>query len=132
MAKVDKEYYAMLQGMQFALKVAKEKGIDGLEDEVKLRSKTNLPLTVSRKAFDECINNIKMNTIDTVIILCAATLHDEFGFGQKRVQQFLDRFDDKAECLCNDYCTWDDYIDVIKEELKLELNIRKNDKNVRC
>ena len=36
----------------------------------------------------------------------------------------------KAECIGEDYCTWEDYIQVIKEELNFDLGIRKNDKDV--
>ncbi len=120
------------EGMAFALQIAKEKGIDGLEQEVKMRGLTNLPTKVSKKALDECVLNIKNNVIDTFVILLAATLHDEFGFGEKRVQKALNAFTFKAECIGDDYCTWQDYIQVIKEELNIELDIRENNKNVSC
>lgn len=128
----DKYMEGRNEGMAFALKIAKEKGIEELEREVTMRRITNLPSSVSRKALDECIVNIKNNVVDTFVILLAATLHDEFEFGQKRVQRAIDRFNDKAECLADDYCTWGDYIQTIKDELNIELNIRVNDKNVRC
>ena len=59
-----------------------------------------------------------------------ATLHDEFGFGEKRIQRAIDRFNFKAECLADDYCSWDDYIQTIKDELGIICDIRKNDKDV--
>ena len=119
MGKISKEEQARLQGMSYALKVAKEKGIDGLEKDLKMRNIVNLPIPVSRKALDECIVNIKNNVVDTFIVLLAATLHDEFGFGEKRVQRAIDVFNFKAECLADDYCTWNDYIEVIKDELNI-------------
>lgn len=127
MAKVNKEEQARREGMAYALKVAKEKGIDGLEEELKFRNATHIPVAVSRSACDEQINLIRLNTIDTVTILFVATLHDEFDFGQKRVQRVLDRFDQKAEGIIGNYCTWDDYIQLIKEELNITLAIRKNE-----
>lgn len=132
MAKINKEEQWRREGMSYALKIAKERGIDGLEEELKVRNATQLPLRVSVKAMEECIVNIKNNVLDTVIILMAATLHDEFGFGEKRVQRAINRFDLKAECLAEGYCTWQDQIDVIKEELGIELGIRYNDKDVKC
>lgn len=131
MGKISKEEQARLQGMSYALRVAKEKGIDGLESDLRMRNIVGLPVPVSRKAMDECIVNIKNNVIDTFVILLAATLHDEFGFGEKRVQRAIDRFNFKAECIADDYCTWDDHIKIIKDELGIELSIRKNDKDVR-
>ena len=131
MAKVDKFMEGRNEGMAFALKIAKEQGIEALEQEVKMRRLTFLPSAVPKKALEECIQRIKDNTLDTYTILLVATLHDEFGFGQKRIQRAIDRFDSKAEAICDDMTNWDDYIDAIKEDLGLELSIRKNDSDVR-
>lgn len=65
-------------------------------------------------------------TLDTVIVLAVATLHDEFEFGQKRCQRFMDRMSTKADCLTEDMCTWQDYVEAIRAELGLELQIRVN------
>ena len=118
------------EGMSYALKIAREKGIEELEKDLKMRKVVDLPIPVSKKALEECINNIKNNTVDTFVILMIATLHDEFGFGEKRIQRAIDRFNFKAECLAEDYCSWDDYIQTIKDELGLICDIRKNDKDV--
>lgn len=120
------------EGMLYAYQYAKEHGLDALENEVRLRNLTNIPTQVSRKAIDECVMKIKNNTCDTFAILMASVLHDEFGFGEKRVQRALDRFMLKSECVVDDYVTWQDMIDNIKEELNIQLSIRMNDKDVRC
>ena len=124
------EEKARREGMSYALKIAREKGIEELEKDLKMRKVVDLPIPVSKKALEECINNIKNNTVDTFVILMIATLHDEFGFGEKRIQRAIDRFNFKAECLAEDYCSWDDYIQTIKDELGLICDIRKNDKDV--
>lgn len=131
MAKISKEEQARREGMAYALKVAKEGGIEALEEDLKMRNITNLPIPVSKKALNECVMNIKNNTVDTFTVLLAATLHDEFGFGEKRVQRAISRFSLKAQCIAEDYCTWNDIIENIKEELNIELDIRKNDKDVK-
>lgn len=120
------------EGMLYAYNYAKEHGLDALEQELKVRRLTNLPTQVSTKALNECLMNIKYNMVDTFMILLAATLHDEFGFGEKRVRRAIDRFNFKADCLGEDYVTWQDLIENIKEELNILLSIRKNDKDVRC
>lgn len=128
---MNKEQKARFEGMAYALRVAKEGGVEALEADLKMRNITNLPIPVSKKALNECVMNIKNNTVDTFTVLLAATLHDEFGFGEKRVQRAISRFSLKAQCLAEDYCTWSDIIENIKEELNIELDIRKNDKNVK-
>lgn len=120
------------EGMLYAYNYAKEHGLDALEKEIKFRRITNLPIPVDKKAVDEFILNVKNQTTDTFMVLLAATLHDEFGFGEKRVQRAIDRFNFKAECLGDEYVTWQDMIENIKEELNIQLSIRINDKDVRC
>lgn len=129
---LNKEEQARREGMAYALKIAKEKGIEGLEEELRFRNATRIPVAVSRKACDECIQKIKENTVDTVIILSAVTLHDEFGFGAQRLKRFQERFEYKAECISEDYTNWNEQIEILKQECGLEYFIRKNDKDVRC
>lgn len=76
----NKEERARMEGMAQALRIAKAKGIDGLESDLKMRNITDLPCAVSRAAMDECIMNIKYNVVDTFTILVAYTLHEKFGF----------------------------------------------------
>ena len=132
MARIDKEEQARREGMAYALRIAKEKGIDALEEDLKMRNAIGLPVGVDRKALNQFTENVKFNTVDTMVILMAVTLHDEFGFGEKRVQRAIDRFMFKANCLAEDYTTWQEQIEILKEELGIELSIRANDKDVRC
>lgn len=132
MARIDKEEQARREGMAYALRIAKEKGIDALEEDLKMRNAIGLPVGVDRKALNQFTENVKFNTVDTMVILMAVTLHDEFGFGEKRVQRAIDRFMFKANCLDEDYTTWQEQIEILKEELGIELSIRANDKDIRC
>ena len=115
------------EGMAYALKIAKEQGVEALEKECEFRRVTNIPSQVSTKACNIAIEKIKLNTIDTIQILSIATLADEFGFGKKRINRFMERFNLKTECLVDDYVTWNDLIQQIKEEKGIELSIRKNE-----
>ena len=78
MARIDKLERARQEGMSYALEVARKKGIEGLEEELRMRGVTGIPIGVSRSAVDKVIENIKNQTLDTVNILTAMTLHDEF------------------------------------------------------
>lgn len=131
MARIDKMERARQEGMSYALEVARKKGIEGLEEELRMRGITGIPIGVSRSAVDKVIENIKNQTLDTVNILTAMTLHDEFGFGAARIERFRKRFDFKTECLMEDYVTWLEMIDALKKETGLEYAIRMNDKDVK-
>lgn len=91
MARLTKEDKWRREGMSYALRVAEEKGIDGLREDLKLRGAINLPIPVDEKMLNEFAYDIKDNVVDSMLILLAATLHDEFGFGEKRVQRAVDR-----------------------------------------
>lgn len=126
-----KEEQARLQGMSYALRVAKEKGIDGLEEELKRRQAYNIPIRISNKELQQFTDNAKNMLLDTILILASVTLHDEFGFGHDRLNRFKERFNFKAECIGDSFTDWQDQIEILREECGLEYSIRFNDKNVR-
>ncbi|BFK24959.1 hypothetical protein [Blautia producta] len=126
MSSRNKEMQARTEGMAYALRIAREKGIEELEKEIKFRNLTGISLNLSRKDLNQASEKIKEMTMDTFTILTVAVLHDEFGFGEKRCQRFIDRMNQKADCLIDDFCAWDDYIRTIKDELNLNLQIRWN------
>ena len=68
-------------------------------------------------------------TLDTFTILAVAAVHDCFGFGTKRCQRFLDKMDEGATLIIDDFATWPDYIQSIKDELGIDLRIRENNKD---
>lgn len=127
MAKINKEEEARRQGMAYALKIAKEKGIEGLEEELRFRNALHMPIGVSRKDCDECVHAIKVNVVDTVTIMAAITLRDEFEFGKQRIQRFTDRFNYKIDCLLGDYTTWQEQIEILKNECGLDYVIHRPD-----
>lgn len=131
MGKLTKVEGYRRDGMLYALKIAKEKGIEGLENEIKFRNITKAPLALPREELDEFVNRVKINTLDTITILAAMTLHDEFDFGEKRVQRFIDRMDSKADCLIDGDCTWMDNIKALEDECNIHLQIRSNDTDVK-
>lgn len=122
-----KDYSAgRMDGLELALKITKQDGIDGLEKEIKFRGQTGIHTALVRKELDKASEKIKAMTLDTFTILTVATLHDEFGFGEKRCRRFIERMNSKAECMVGDMATWQDYIDTITEEMGIELKIRVN------
>lgn len=114
-------------GLQLAFSIVKERGIEGLEEEIKFRNATGIHTMLAKKDLDKATRKIKEMTLDTFTILSVATLRDEFEYGKKRLNRFIERMNQKAECLMDDMASWQDYIDAIKEETGIELSLRRND-----
>lgn len=127
MAKVDGYMAGREDGLQLALSIVKERGIEGLEEEIRFRNVTGIHTMLAKKDLDKATRKIKEMTMDTFAILSVATVRDEFGFGAKRLKRFLDRMELKAECLMDDMVSWQELIESIKEETGIELRLRKND-----
>lgn len=128
MAKKINDYMAGREdGLMMALDIVKKDGIEALEKEIQFRNVTGIHMPLAKKDLDKATVKIKEQLLDTVTVLSVATLHDEFGFGGKRCQKFIKRFNTKAECLVDDMVSWDDYIQMIREELGIELVIRRNE-----
>ena len=130
MARMSKEEQARREGMAYALRLAREKGLDALEADLKMRNAIDLPLRVSKADLDKFSDNVKYNTVLYVKILMAVTMHDEFGFGNKRIKQMFKRFDLKAECLADDYTTWDEQVSIIAEECGIDMKLGIKDVNL--
>lgn len=130
MAKLSKEEIARREGMAYALRIAKEKGIEALEEDLKMRNAIDLPCRVSKADLDKFSENVKYNIVFYIKILMAVTMHDEFGFGNKRIKQMFKRFDLKAECLADDYTTWDEQVSIIAEECGIDMKLGIKDINV--
>lgn len=126
MSKLDQYMQGRTEGMEFALRLAKDKGIEELEKEVRFRNRTGVLLNLTRQELAAGSQNIKNMTFDTMLAMSLMVLRDEFDFGKKRLERFKDRFTQKAASLAGDYCTWLDIIDTIKDETGIDLEIRIN------
>lgn len=113
--------------MEFALRLAKDKGIEELEKEIRFRNSTGISLNVTRQELNAASNKIKEMTLDTFTTLGIAVLHDVFGFGEKRCQRFMDKMAEGAELLVDDLATWEDYRNEIKKQLGMDIKVRWND-----
>ena len=123
-----KEYNAgRNDGLAMALTIAEREGIPALREEIRFRGVTNIHTSIAKKELNEASQKIKEMTLDTMLVLAVATLHDEFDFGTKRCQRFIDRMIQKADCILDDMSTWQDYIDAIEAEMGIRLSIRRND-----
>ena len=123
-----KDYNAVRNdGLAMALTIAERDGLAALRDEIHFRGVTNIHTSIAKKELNAASQKIKEMTLDTMLVLAVATLHDEFDFGAKRCQRFIDRMVKKADCMLDDMVTWEDYIAAIEAEMGIRMNIRRND-----
>ena len=111
-------------GMEYALRIVETQGVEALRKEVKTRMWSGISLRMTSAEVDEASMNIKHRCIDTMTIVGLLTLHDEFDFGRKRIQRYLKRFYEKADVLLEHYATWEDYQNILHDELGLDLELR--------
>lgn len=125
--KNDKKIHeSRMSGAAWILEIAKRNGIGKAEEELKRRGAVFVPLEIPTKILDEFNEKVKWNTIDTIVLLSCATLHDEFGFGHDRLCRFMERFMLKTSCLADEDVKWQDYIDTLQEEVGITFTIREN------
>ena len=117
-------------GLSLALRIAKEGGIEALEREIKFRGVTGIHTSLASKDLDKASEQIKEIALDTFTVMSVAVLHDEFGFGEKRCQRYMDGINKAAEYIVDGLATWPDYIASIKEEIGLDLRIRWDGRDV--
>ena len=72
-----------------------------------------------RKMYQRAVEKIAREDVTITLVqdfldLCLETLHDEFGFGDKRLNQFKERVEKTLHCINDDTVSWDDITGNIK------------------
>lgn len=127
MAKVDEYASGRADGLQMALKLVEEGGVEALKQEIKFRNITGINTVMCKKEVEIATNKIKAMTCDTILALSVLTIRDEFDFGKQRCKRFIERFNRKTECLLDDMLKWKDVLDTVRKEMGIDLSIRQND-----
>lgn len=112
-----------MDGLDLALRIVKRDGIEGLEKEIEFRGKTGIHLGISKKEVEQSVEDIKTKILTLFMILTVAALHDTYGFGAKRAGRVLDKLEEGAMLISNDLATWDDYIEAIKEQTGMKIEV---------
>ena len=93
MAKRDDYLQGRSEGMAFALKIAKEGGVEALEKEIRMRNIWGLHVNVPMKDLQDIKDKITLRVVDIVACVALLTLRDEFGFGGRRGRRLVARFE---------------------------------------
>ena len=140
----DKQYQARMDGLAYAQRIVKEQGIEALDKEIKMRRAVFIPLEISREKLGEVTSFIEERIMSTMMPTMLFVLHEEFGFGKKRMLQFKDGFLHRCDMLATldplggHYETIMDYVKEL-EKYGIEFNVdtiedvaRTNDEKRKC
>lgn len=131
MSNLKKEEQMRREGMAYALRVAKERGIDGLEEELEKRNATEVPIRISTSQLKEFSQLVKHNVIFYMGVLTKGVLADKFDFDADKLKIFDENLNFRADCLTEDYTTWKDQIDTLNEDFNLGIKDEGIDTTIR-
>lgn len=131
MSNLKKEEQMRREGMAYALRIAKERGIDGLEEELKRRNATEIPIRISTSQLKEFSQLVKHNVIFYMGVLTKGVLADKFDFDADQLKIFDENLNFRADCLTEDYTTWKDQIDTLNEDFNLGIKDEGIDTTIR-
>ena len=85
------------QGSLYAYKIAKEKGIEALEEEIRYRNITNVNILVPKAEMLKASEKIRAHCTTVSIVVALATLIEDYGYSEYMARDFKDKFDARAE-----------------------------------
>lgn len=117
-----KEYTkARNDGLLLALKISKEggggPGTDALIKEMKFREKTKIDTNLTNTELEGVSQNIIGLINETQILIWLTVLHDEFDFGNKRLNRAMDRFEKIHGQIEEGFAGYADYIELLQEKM---------------
>ncbi|OYO76068.1 hypothetical protein C8E03_108140 [Lachnotalea glycerini] len=129
MAKGDKEFQWRMEGMLFALKIAKQDGVEALENDIRSRNILKAPMRFSPEELESFYKLMSGRIYNNILTIAYAVLHDTFGFRKERLKRFKKVFDEKTMCIAdltrfgNHYVTFTDYAREANEKYNLGIDI---------
>lgn len=118
MSKLSKEEIGRREGMAYAYKLVKEKGIEALEEDLRMRNIYNIPIRVNK----EDLKKVDERLTSFILLECLVTLRDYFGFGRQRALKFKDCFEKKCQLIAEDWTSWADQTWIVATELGIEFS----------
>lgn len=123
MARMGKAELERYGGARWAIEKVRSLGLEEAEKEFAWRGVMNAPLNIEKAEIRRFENELKENVKRTMGAMACMVLRDEFGFGHDRLEKFLARWNLKVDCLVGDYCTWEDFATVLKEETGIDVDV---------
>jgi len=128
MAKTDKIFEWTMHGMIRARNIVKEKGIEELDREIRMRGLLKVPVTVTTEKINKWSESIKENIYNNMLTATLYALHEEFGFGKYRLRRFRNKYNEIAlqamdfDWLGQHYVSLEDYAKDLNERYDMNLD----------
>lgn len=84
------------EGMAYALRIAKEGGVDELERQVRMRGLLKVSVKFTQDEIYQSAENISERVYNNMLTIWYAVFHDRLGFGKERIQRLKRWFDEKV------------------------------------
>ena len=114
---------ARLQGMQYAVRIIKEKGLEEFEREMKFRNKNEIAIPIKAEEVNRNFFKVIDQMVTLTLTASCAVLLDEFDFSHDDLQRFRDRYEMKSACIGDNYASWQDFIDILAEEAGITVSL---------
>ena len=115
---------ARIQGMAYALRIIKEKGIEEMEKELRYRNASGISLPIKAEEVNKNYKQIIDQMITLTLTAACVTLLDEFEFTFEDLLRFRDHYERKSACIGERYATWQDFLDILKEEAGITVTLQ--------
>ena len=122
-SNLKKEMEARNQGMVYALKIAKDGGIEALEQEIKNRGITGISLSVSRKELEDASEKVKLHAMQFSVLVSLVTLYNEFKFSNFQGIKFTEEYWKVVSSIAEDNMTTAEYIASVKDKMGIEIEL---------
>lgn len=129
MSKPSKEFEYRMQGMIYALNIAKKEGIEALERDIRKRGFLRAPMKFTQKDIDSFIEFVTKNLYQTSMTVWFMTLNEVYGFGKKRFARLKKAFDKNTSILMdfdylgNHYVSLEDYANYLNEKYDCGIDV---------
>ena len=110
--------------MYYAYKIAKENGLEALEDELKFRKATGIKTLITREEMRSLHQFVVDRATKAILTLSVMVLHDELDLPKEDLDRFILRFNDKAAGIAENYTTWEEQMEVLKDEMGIEVSFQ--------
>ena len=131
MGRLSKEEVARFSGANWALAMCEKDGIEACRKELEQRGTLGIPLTITKAALHEFENRTRVNILNTVLLMSVSVMLDEFEFDRDMLEQFIDRFNVKTECLDADFVSWEELQKTLNDEINLKVPLTEEVLNLR-
>lgn len=130
MAKRDSDFELRMSGMLYAYEIAKTKGLEELEKDIKMRGVLRVPLAYSKGDIDKFLEYLKTNFYNSILSVTCIALEETFGFKKTRLQRFKEAFAKATTNIADldyigeNYVTLEDYAVYLNERFDLDIDVK--------